>query len=519
MTIISIRPALAVAVSLLAALLILLFGNKVKPNVREGITLSAAVIKAVLVFSMVPAVVNGQEYYVKLWTVVDGLDLAFRTDAAGMIFACIASGLWILTSVYSIGYVRGHHEKNQTGYFAAFAVCIASAIGIAFAANLITFFIFFEMLTIATYPLVSHYRDDKAKASGRKYLAYTLISGQLFFAAIVFIYAKCGTIEFVPGGFIEPGSMTQGSMLAVFVMMIAGGAVKAGVMPLHGWLPSAMVAPTPVSALLHAVAVVKAGAFCVLRVVCYVFGPESAQWCNGAEILSWFAVGTILVSSMVAMRKDNLKARLAFSTVGQLSYIVLGIAVLAPYSIMGAVYHIVAHAFLKITLFMSAGAIFVTTGLSEISEMGGLAKRMPLTMTCFGVASVGIAGLPLLAGFISKFNIMQGAWMAGKPLFVAVLLAAALLALSYLIPVVKIAFSDKKFVPAHHSHDEHGSSHDTEKEYFDAAPAMLVPLVATTVISIILGCVPDAGLHLFTLAEMAAESITGIAMEGGGLFG
>ena len=515
MTIISIRPALAVGVSLLAALLILLFGNRVKPNVREGITLSAAVIKAALVFSMVPAVIGGQEYYVKLWTIVDGLDLAFRTDAAGMVFACIASGLWILTSIYSIGYVRGHHEKNQTGYFAAFAVCIASAIGIAFAANLITFFIFFEMLTIATYPLVSHYRDDKAKASGRKYLFYTLISGQLFFAAIVFIYANYGTVEFKAGGFIEPGSMSQTVMLITFFMMIAGGAVKAGVMPLHGWLPSAMVAPTPVSALLHAVAVVKAGAFCVLRVVCYVFGPESAQWCGGSEILSWFAVATILISSMVAMRKDNLKARLAFSTVGQLSYIVLGIAVLAPYSILGAIYHIVAHAFLKITLFMSAGAIFVTIGLSEISTMGGLAKRMPVTMTCFGIASVGIAGLPLLAGFVSKFNIMQGAWMAGKPLFVAVLLAAALLALSYLIPVVKIAFSKKDFVPAHHGHGEHGS----EKEYFDAAPAMLIPLAATTVISIILGCMPDAGLHLYTLAETAAQSITGVILEGGGLIG
>ena len=220
MTIISIRPFLAVAVSLVAALLILTLGNRVKPDVREGITISAAVIKAVLVFSMVPAVLSGSEYYFSLWEIVDGVSLAFRTDAAGMIFACVASGLWIVTSIYSIGYMRGHHEKNQTGYFAAFAVCLSSAIGISFAANLVTFFIFYEMLTVATYPLVAHYRDDKAKASGRKYLAYTLISGQMFFAAIAAVYVICGTCEFKAGGFIEPGSVSMGVMLLLFFLMI-----------------------------------------------------------------------------------------------------------------------------------------------------------------------------------------------------------------------------------------------------------------------------------------------------------
>ena len=250
---------------------------------------------------MVPAVLSGDVYISRLWTIAGGIDLTLKTDGAGMVFACIASSLWILTSIYSIGYMRGHHEKNQTGYFAAFAACLASAVGIALASNLITFFIFYEMLTLATYPLVAHYRDDKAKASGRKYLAYTLISGQLFFAAIVWVYAEQGTLEFTPGGFIEQGSMSQGLMCIMFLMMIIGGAVKSGVMPVHGWLPSAMVAPTPVSALLHAVAVVKAGAFCVLRVVCYVFGPESASWCGGATVLCWFAAATIIMSSLIAI--------------------------------------------------------------------------------------------------------------------------------------------------------------------------------------------------------------------------
>ena len=508
MTIISARPFLAVAVSLLAALLILTLGNRVRPNVREGITLSAAVIKAVLVFSMVPAVLSGKEYYFCLWEIVDGVSLAFRTDPAGMIFACVASGLWIVTSIYSIGYMRGDHEKNQTGYFAAFALCLSSAIGISFAANLVTFFIFYEMLTVATYPLVAHYRDDKAKASGRKYLAYTLISGQLFFAAIAAVYVIYGTCDFRAGGFIEPGSLSAGIMLLLFFLMIGGGAVKAGVMPLHGWLPSAMVAPTPVSALLHAVAVVKAGAFCVLRVVCYVFGPSAVSWCGGDKILAWLAVATILLSSFIAMRKDNLKARLAFSTVGQLSYIVLGISVLAPYSIAGAMFHIVAHAFLKITLFMCAGAIFVTAHLSEISTMGGLAKRMPVTCTCFGLASLGIAGLPLLAGFVSKFNIIRGALLMGRPLFAAALVAAALLALSYLIPVVRIFFGKSDGAENVASGADGVGVHE-QTAHRDAAPAMLIPAVITAAVSLILGIMPDAGPHLYDLAILAADAITG----------
>ena len=508
MTIISIRPFLAVSVSLLAALLILTLGNRVKPDVREGITLSAAVIKAALVFSMVPAVLSGSEYYFCLWEIVDGIELAFRTDAAGMIFACVASGLWIVTSIYSIGYMRGHHEKNQTGYFAAFALCLSSAIGISFAANLVTFFIFYEMLTVATYPLVAHYRDDKAKASGRKYLAYTLISGQLFFAAIAAVYVIYGTCDFKAGGFIEPGSVSVGVMLLLFFLMIGGGAVKAGVMPLHGWLPSAMVAPTPVSALLHAVAVVKAGAFCVLRVVCYVFGPSTVSWCGADRILAWFAVATIMLSSFIAMRKDNLKARLAFSTIGQLSYIVLGISVLAPYSIAGAMFHIVAHAFLKITLFMCAGAIFVTAHLSEISTMGGLAKRMPVTCTCFGLASLGIAGLPLLAGFVSKFNIIRGALLMGRPLFAAVLVAAALLALSYLIPVVRIFFGKSGGAENVASGADGVGVHE-QTAHRDAAPAMLIPAVITAAVSLILGIMPDAGPHLYDLAILAADAITG----------
>lgn len=505
-TIISVKPLLAVLVSLAASGLIFVLGERVHQNVREGITFIAAILKIIIVYSMIPAVAAGKTIEFVLMPIVRGIDLSFRVDGAGMVFACVAATLWILTSLYSVGYMRGHGEKNQTGYYSAFAMCLSATMGICFAANLLTFFLFFEVLTVATYPLVVHYRDEEGTRSGRKYLAYTLISGQLMFAGIVVVYAVTGTMEFTPGGFVSTTDIPAPWLLVVFFLMVGAGLVKAGVMPLHSWLPAAMVAPTPVSALLHAVAVVKAGAFCTLRMVLYVFGPETAAYCHGAEILAWMAVITILASSLVAIRKDNLKARLAFSTVGQLSYIVLGIAILTPESATGSLYHIVAHAFMKITLFMCAGAIFVTTHKKEISEMKGLGRKMPVTFTCFAIASLGIAGLPLLAGFVSKMNIIRGAWMTGGTLYVATLICAALLALTYLMPVVITGFARPKPEEAdrlkgeHHGKGAFGIA--TETSY-----PMLIPILATAVISFIFGVAPNFGLHLYNLAETAARSI------------
>lgn len=496
------RIVIAVFVSMLASGLILVIGDRIKANAREAITMTASVIKAVCVFSLVPDVLAGENPSVTLFNIADGISLSFKADSVGMVFACVASGLWILTTVYSIGYMRGHEEKNQTGYFSAFAMCLSGAIGICFASNLFTFFIFYEILTVATYPLVVHYRDEKGKNAGRKYLIYTLTSGQIFFAGMVFVYVSCGTLDFQPGGFIGD-SLSGGTALFAFLLLIVGGAVKAGVMPLHGWLPSAMVAPTPVSALLHAVAVVKAGAFCVIRIVGYTFGPKLCAECGATNILAWFAVATILLSSLIAIQKDNLKARLAFSTVGQLSYIVLGVCILTPVSMAGAIYHIVAHAFMKITLFMCAGAIFVTTHKSEISDMRGLGRRMPLTMTAFVVASLGIAGLPFMVGFVSKMGILQGAAQIGQPIFIATLVASALLSLTYLIPVGYIAFTERNvneaFLPYHGGLEG------------EACKAMLVPLVITAGISVLLGIAPNFGAHLLTLAQQAGASI----FEGG----
>lgn len=494
------RISIAVFAPFIAALIILGIGRKVSQNIRESVTFIGAIITLVSVVTLVKSVMAGETYEISIFRIVEGIDFVLKVDPGGMIFAAVASVLWVITSVYSVGYMRGHKEKNQTGYYASFATCIGATMGLCFSANLFVFFVFYEILTIATYPLVVHYRDEAAKGSGRKYLIYTLVSGQIFFAGIAVIYLVCGTLDFVPGGFVSGENLSNGIGMLLFFMLIIGGLVKAGVMPVHSWLPAAMVAPTPVSALLHAVAVVKAGAFCLFRIICFVFDTEFLKSFGGATILSWIAVVTIILSSLVAIRKDNLKARLAFSTVGQLSYIVLGICILTPISVTGAMYHIVAHAFMKITLFMCAGAIFVTMHKQNISDMAGIGKKMPITMGAFTVASFGIAGLPFMVGFVSKMNIMQGAFIISKPLFAGALVASALLAVTYLIPIGVMAFS------------RDNEAYETlEKK--DASKAMLIPIVIVASISIILGVMPNFGLHLLDLAEMAAAEI----FKGGGL--
>lgn len=493
------RPLGAVLVSLIAAVLIMLSGRR--PNLRETWTILAAVMKMLIVFSMIPAVLAGQVLETAPLHIARGIALHLRVDAAGMLFAALASFLWIATSFYSIGYMRDLEEEHQTGYFASFAVCLSATMGIAFAGNLLTFFVFYEILTIATYPLVVHKRNDEAVFGGRKYLSYTLIAGQLFLIGIIWTQTLAGTGEFRPGGFLTGSMASDGVLQTIFFLMIIGTGVKAGIMPIHGWLPTAMVAPTPVSALLHAVAVVKAGAFGVLRVIGYVFGPELLGQIGAAEVLSWIAAITIIVSSLIALRQDNLKRRLAFSTIGQLSYVVLGVALLTPLGFLGGVYHIAAHAFMKITLFFCAGAIYTTAHKSNISEMVGLGRQMPVTFAAFAVGSLGIAGVPFFVGFISKWNIAMGALQAGHGLYLAVLIASGLLSTSYFMPIVYMGLFKKS---------------PEFTKFKEARGEMLIPLVVTAAFSLILGIAPNFGAHFYDLATIAAQSITGVAQLVGG---
>ncbi len=485
-------PLWAVLVSMAAVVPILLSSHR--PNLREFWTIGAALVKFGLVLSLLPGVLAGRIAHVEVLQVVEGVELALRVDPMGIFFALIASGLWILTSFYSIGYVRGVEEKKQTRYFASFAVCLSSTIGIAFSANLVTFILFYEILTIATYPLIIHKETPEALRSGRKYLFYTLTAGVVLMAAAAWTYTLAGSLDFVPGGLLKGLGLPASTVRILFLLFIGGVGVKAAIMPLHAWLPAAMVAPTPVSALLHAVAVVKSGAFGVIRIVGFVFGPQILRDCGADKLLMVAAAITILVSSIMALAQDNLKMRLAYSTVGHLSYIVLGVAILSPEAFTGGVLHLASHATMKITLFFCAGAIYVNVHRVNISELDGIGRAMPWTMGAFAVGSIGLAGLPPVNGFISKWYLGLGAVEAGYLLALAVFLVSGLLNAAYLFPIVHRAFfrSSNQF--------------DGDRE---ASPLLVVPIVITALLSILFCIWPNGLVRLYDLAVMISGSVFG----------
>lgn len=435
-TLISIKPLLAVLVSLVAAPLI---AYSRAPNVREGWTFVAAAVKFAIVVSMLPAVLGGSQIVCSLAEVLPGLSIAFRVDAFGMLFALVASFLWIITSVYSIGYMRGLDEHAQNRYFCFFAVSLSATLGVAFSANLLTMYLFYEMLSLATYPLVTHHQDQEARTSGRKYLLYTVGSSiGLVLPAMLITYHLTGTLDFTPQGVLA-GTASRGTV-AVLLLMFVFGFAKAAVMPFHSWLPAAMVAPTPVSALLHAVAVVKVGVFSIFRTLSSIFGTDLLASLDLGVWVAAIASVTILTGSLIALTQDNLKRRLAFSTIAQLSYIVLGAGLLSAKGLTGGMIHIAMHAFGKITLFFCAGAIFVATGKKNISEMTGLGRRMPITMGAFFIGSLSVIGLPPTGGFISKWYLALGSLDADLWPVLVVLLTSSLLNAVYFLPIVFKAF-------------------------------------------------------------------------------
>ena len=429
--------ALALITPLIGAIGIFLSANT--PNLRETITLLSAVVLFTFIFFLLHQTSNGQNASFRLFEVIPSLMIAFDIEPLGMLFATIASGLWIINSLYSIGYMRGNQEENQTRFYICFAIAISSSMGIAFAGNMFTLFIFYEILTLSTYPLVTHKGTPEAKAGGRRYLGLligTSIGFQLI--AIIWTWFLTGTLDFTPGGILS--GKIEPTILPFLLALYMFGIGKAALMPFHSWLPAAMVAPTPVSALLHAVAVVKAGVFTVLKVVVYIFGIDFLSSTGASTWLIWVASFTLLASSLIALSKDNLKARLAYSTVSQLSYIVLAAALATKLSILGAGLHIAAHALGKITLFMCAGAIYVATHKTEISDMDGLGRVMPFTFIAFAIGAFSIIGLPPFAGIWSKWYMALGAANLELFLVIAVYMISSLLNVVYLLPIVARAF-------------------------------------------------------------------------------
>ena len=430
----------ALVIPYAGALLIPLF--RARPNLRETVTLVAAASLFLAVVGIAVAVSTGARPQATGPEVFAGVAFAFRVEPLGMLFALVASSLWIVNSIYSIGYMRAHDEPRQTGYYVCFAIALGSTMGIAFAENLFTLFIFYEALTLSTYPLVTHDRGAEAMRSGRLYLMMLLgTSMVLLLPAIVATWAFAGTLSFTAGGILA--GKASDAVIAMLLVLYVFGIGKAAVMPVHFWLPAAMVAPTPVSALLHAVAVVKAGVFTVMKVMVYVFGIDLLQQTTMSDILLYVAAFTVLAASLVAMAQDNLKRRLAYSTISQLSYVVAGALLASQLGVIGGSLQIAMHAVGKITLFFCAGAIHVAAHKTKVSELSGLGRAMPVTFAAFLIGALSIIGLPPFGGLWSKWFLALGALEAHQVAVLAVLMLSSLLNIAYLLPIPLRAFFGK----------------------------------------------------------------------------
>jgi multicomponent Na+:H+ antiporter subunit D len=475
----SARLLLPIAITLAAPFAVWLARRS--PNLREAVSVVAGVLTFLSVLWLAPEVLAGKIWEYTLFTLLPGVTVKFAADGLSMLFAIISSFLWVLTTSHNVGYMRKEKEHAQTRYYFCFAVAIFGAQGVAFSANVFTLYLFYEIITLFTYPLVAHHQDAEGYAGAKKYIVYLVGTSKLFLLpAMVLTYYLCGTLDFHLGDMAKgmfPPDANPTLVTITYVLFIAGLA-KAAIMPLHNWLPSAMVAPTPVSALLHAVAVVKAGVFAISRVILSGFGVETMQNLGLGLPTAYLAAFTIVAASLIALTKDDIKARLAYSTVSQLSYIVIGVAMLTPLAVEGGMIHIVNHAFSKITLFFGAGAIFVAAHTKKISQMGGLGRRMPWTFGAFALATLSMIGVPPACGFVSKWYLINGAVDMDRMIILMALLASTVLNAGYFAPIVYKAF----FAPA---------APGVELEKYSEAPLVMVaPLFITAVISILIGIFP-----------------------------
>ena len=507
------RPLYAVLCPVIVAVLILVSGKR--PNLRESWTLIGSVLLFLTVSSMRPVVLSEGPIGWAWFNLLPNIDFAFDVDAFGLIFATTSSSLWILVSLYSIGYMRSLKEHAQTRYYFCFALALVGAIGIALSSNLVTMFVFYEILTLSTYPLVAHEESPEAISAGHKYLAYLLGGGVFFLIGILMTYLLVGTTDFNPHGILKPalGPASSLTLQIVFFCFLVGFA-KAAWMPVHSWLPSAMIAPTPVSALLHAVAVVKAGVFGVIRIVCYIYGIDLMHELGLGLALASVAAFTIVVSNLYAIGQDNLKRMLAYSTINQLSFILIAAALLSPMAVAGAMLHITFHGFMKITLFLCAGAITAITGKRAISEFRGLGRAMPITMTAFVIGAFGMFGAPPLAGFISKWHVVLGAVQSGQLFFLFIILIGSILDVVYFSPVIITAFFRKmpETETLNGDEEEKVAVFAEKIERVETKQPiylfMIVPLTITAVFSIIFCLFPNT-FSIFDLVQMAVKDIFG----------
>ncbi|RBP51236.1 proton-conducting transporter membrane subunit [Arenicella xantha] len=443
---------LSLALPLAGALGIAL-ASRINNNVREAVTLITAGTLAWTVWGLLPALLAGERPSISVAEVLPGIDIAFTVEPLGMLFAALASMLWIVNSIYSIGYMRGNQELHQTRFYIFFAIAISAVMGIAFADNLFTLFLFYEILTLSTFPLVSHKGDAKTVQSARIYLSILLTTSiGLLLPAIIWTYFIAGTGTFTVGGILD--GKLEGPAVGLLLGLFVFGIGKAAVMPVHRWLPAAMVAPTPVSALLHAVAVVKAGVFTVTKVIVYIFGIDFLFAEPSGGWLLYITAFTVIAASLVALRQTNLKRMLAYSTIGQLSFVLMAAATLKPFGEVGAAMHMVAHAFGKITLFFAAGAIYTASKKTEIFQLRGIGHRMPWTMTAFTIGALSMIGVPPTGGFISKWYILAGSLQAENYVAIATIILSTALNAAYFLPIIYLAWFTKEDTAPPREHGE-----------------------------------------------------------------
>lgn len=485
-------PVLVILTSLLTGVFIFLLPEE-RHRTRSMLNLFGAIAKLVLIGVMLVGVYYGREYVMRL-PLLPGIDFVLQVDALAMLFVTLSAGLWLLTTIYAIGYLEGSPHRSR--FFGFFSICVTSTMGIAFAGNLFTFFLFYELLTLSTYPLVVHRGTPVAMRAGNIYLAYTLAGGAVLLLGVVWLYGLVGPVEFQPGGFLAGrGLEANPAVITIFALLIAGLSVKTALVPVHGWLPVAMVAPAPVSALLHAVAVVKAGAFGVVRVIYDVYGVEFAADMGLLTPLAVIAGVTVIYGSLRALAQDDLKKRLAYSTVSQVSHIVLGVALFGPVATIGGLVHLVHQGIMKITMFFCAGNLAETLGIHKVSELNGVGRRMPLTMAAFTIAVFGMIGTPPLAGFVSKWYIGLGALEANQAWVVPVLVVSGLLNAAYFLPIVYAAW----FKPPPAAWPE-----ERPRERFEANALLLFPALATAALTLLMGLLAGAFLSPLGWAELIA---------------
>ncbi len=496
---------LSIIVPLVATLVIIATGHH--PNLREGVTVTTCLILIYLVVNLYQGISQGETISVFWWELLPGLTVSFDIEPLGMLFALVASFLWLVTTCYAIGYMRSHQEKNQTRFYSCFAIAIGAVMGLAFSANLFTLFIFYEVITLSTYPLVTHAGTEKAKKGGRTYLGILLSTSIVFFLlAIISTWLIAGTLDFNPGGIFPEG--VDKSITGILLVLFIFGIGKAAIMPFHRWLPAAMVAPTPVSALLHAVAVVKAGVFTILKVCVFIFGLDLLSILPTTQFLLYLAGASVLLASLIAIRQDNLKARLAYSTVSQLGYITIGALLATSSGVIGSAMHIAMHAFGKITLFFCAGAILVTLHKSKISEMRGIGRQMPLTMFAFFIASLSIIGVPPTGGTWSKWFLLLGTIETEQWLLMVILMLSSLLNIAYLLPISFHAFfpvlmANRATNKASNTCSKTATSSKNKLTGYKIKEAPLLSLIAIVITT--LGC-----LTLFIFPQALFELATAI---------